>query len=55
MKNEETNWIAASPSDFGLLDFSFFLHVHRTFSNAKPFKYSVSGIMGMIGWSGDCA
>ena len=28
---------------------------HRTFSNAKPFRYSVSGIIGMMGWSGDCA
>ena len=25
-----------------------------TFSNRKPFKYSVSGIIGMMGWSGDC-
>ncbi len=27
---------------------------YRTFSNANPFKYSVSGIIGMIGWSGLC-
>jgi hypothetical protein len=25
---------------------------YRTFSNANPFRYSVSGIMGMTGWSG---
>src|ERR1051325_9632367 len=28
---------------------------HRTSSNANPFKYSVSGIIGITGWSGDCA
>ncbi len=28
--------------------------VQFTTSNANPFKYSVSGIMGIIGWSGDC-
>jgi hypothetical protein len=26
---------------------------HLTNSNAKPFRYSVSGIEGMMGWSGD--
>ena len=27
---------------------------YRTNSKAKPFRYSVSGIMGMTGWSGPC-
>ena len=27
--------------------------LYLTTSNANPFKYSVSGIAGMIGWSGD--
>ena len=31
------------------------LRAYLTFSNAKPFRYSVSGIIGMIGWSGLCA
>jgi hypothetical protein len=26
---------------------------HLTTSNAKPFKYSVSGMAGITGWSGD--
>lgn|GEM_PF-5049427 len=26
---------------------------YRTTSKAQPFKYSVSGIAGMTGWSGD--
>lgn len=29
------------------------LHFYLTTSNAKPFRYSVSGIAGMTGWSGD--
>ena len=27
----------------------------RTTSKANPFRYSVSGIIGITGWSGDCA
>jgi len=27
---------------------------YRTTSKAKPLRYSVSGIIGMMGWSGDC-
>src|SRR5690349_9890599 len=26
---------------------------YRTISNAKPLRYSVSGIIGITGWSGD--
>jgi hypothetical protein len=28
--------------------------IYPTSSYIKPFRYSVSGIMGIIGWSGDC-
>ena len=34
--------VAATAGGFGS-------RIHRTTSNAKPFKYSVSGIMGMTG------
>lgn len=55
-----TTWESFLPNEFPApwrlcVEFGLAHCVHRTNSNANPFKYSVSGIIGMIGWSGDCA